>query len=74
MDYEYTDTDDNGLTDSELHERFDEVLDEGYTLNDIAGIEFAASRVLRECDPIAYRCCFSDWLDAELQDGDVIEL
>jgi hypothetical protein len=40
----------------------------------IAGMEYQASRALREVDPIAYRCGFNDWVDAELQDGNLIEL
>ena len=27
--------------------------------------------MLKECDPIAYRCGFNDWLDAEVSDGNI---
>ena len=42
---------------------FDEMLDECYPSVTIAGIEFPASKILRECDPVAYRCTLADWED-----------
>lgn len=44
-----------------------EALDEIYSFKSVGG-PFACmqpSRVLEECDPTAYRCGFSDWLDSE---------
>lgn len=67
MDYEYWDlSTGEPLTDHELHERYDDMLDECYETVSIGEITFSPSTVLRECDPIAYRVYFSDWLDAEL--------
>lgn len=45
-------------------EQFNEFIDE--TSGDIVilGMSFCASRLLSECDPIAYDCGFADWLDA----------
>ncbi len=46
---------------------YDDMLNECYSLKSVGGI-FACmspSRVLRECDPTAYRCGKNDWLDAE---------
>ena len=74
MGYEYTDTSGNGLSDYDLHERYDEMLDECYEPVTVTGMEYQTSRALRELDPIAYRCGFNDWLDAEMQEGNVIEL
>ena len=73
-EFEYTDTDANGLTDYDLHERFDEMLDDVYEDCPIAGLEYSTSRALKQVDPIAYRCGFHDWLDSEIQDGQIIEL
>ena len=39
----------------------------------VAGMEFAPSDILRELDPIAYRCGFNDWADAEGIDVDDLE-
>lgn len=54
------------LDDYELHQRYDDMLDEIYESANIAGYEYQTSRALKEIDPIAYRCGFNDWLDAEL--------
>lgn len=55
-----------GLTDHELHERFDDMLDDVYGDVEIAGMTYPASRTLLRVDPIAYRVSFNDWLDSEL--------
>lgn len=52
------------IDDSTAHEMFDEGLDEGPEV-EVAGLTFAPSTILRECDPVAYRCYFNDWADAE---------
>lgn len=44
---------------------FDEMLDESYPSFKIGQLEYFPSQILKECDPIAYRCEFNDWLDAE---------
>lgn len=43
---------------------YDELLDELHSPIIVGGIEFEPSRVLKELDPIAYRCGFNDWLDS----------
>ena len=53
------------LTDQEAHEQYDEMLDEVYTPYNIGVLEFNASRVLSELDPIAYATGFNDWCDSE---------
>ena len=73
-EFEYTDSDGTGLTDYDLHERYDDMLDEVFEDCPIAGLEYSTSRALKQVDPIAYRCGFNDWLDSEVQDGQVIEL
>lgn len=61
------------ITESEALERFDEMLDEVYGMAKIAGFEYRTSRALRECDPVAYRCGFNDWVDGEMAD-DIFEV
>lgn len=49
---------------------YEEMLDECYP---DTPFNISASRILRECDPIAYRVGFHDWLDSEEEeqaDGD----
>lgn len=62
------------LNDSDLHDMYDDMLDEVYGTVSIAGYQYSASRSLREIDPIAYRCGFNDWLDAEITEGNIVEL
>ena len=67
MTYEYYDLfTGEGITDYELHERFDDMLDECYGTVTVAGMEYDTARALKELDPIAYRCSFHDWIDSEL--------
>lgn len=56
MSYTYID-------ESDAEQQYDDMLDELYPV-EIGDMSFCASRVLKELDPIAYNCGFSDWLDA----------
>ena len=58
---------------SEAIEAYDDMLNEIHEWPVIGGISFAPSDILRECDPIAYRCGFADWADAEGIDTDDLE-
>lgn len=48
-------------------ERFDEMLDENYSLELVGGpfAHMSAARVLKEMDPTAYRCGINDYSDGE---------
>ena len=37
----------------------------------IAGIEFLASDILKNCDPVAYRCGLNDYLDCISYDFEI---
>ena len=58
---------------SEAIEAYDDMLNEIHDWPVIGGISFAPSDILRECDPIAYRVGFHDWIDAEGIDTDDLE-
>lgn len=50
------------LTPVDIEKMYDQMLDEVYPpFMDM----YDASRVLKEVDPIAYRCGMNDWLDGE---------
>jgi hypothetical protein len=55
------------MTEQDIQERFDEMLDEVYGDIDgmisVAGYRFPVSAALRKLDPIAYRCGLSDYED-----------
>ena len=57
------------LDDYDLHELFDEYLDEIYGTVEVAGLTFDVVTALKELDPIAYHCSYVDWLSSELEDG-----
>jgi hypothetical protein len=59
------------LTDRDLEERYENMLDEVYGLVSIGGYKYSTSRALKEVDPTAFRCGFSDWLDSEI--GETLE-
>jgi hypothetical protein len=68
-EYEYWDiVSGEGLSESDLYDRYDEMLDEVYGEVAIGGLTYDTAMALREVDPIAYRCGFNDWLDAELSE------
>ena len=48
---------------------YDDELDETYQDYEIMGLSFSASQVLKECDPIAYRCGLNDLADSELREA-----
>jgi hypothetical protein len=49
----------------EATEAYNEMLNDCYPMVKICGYEYEPAYALKECDPIAYRCGFSDWLDSE---------
>lgn len=56
----------------DLEARYDDMIDECYSFKDVGG-PFAfmlPSTVLKECDPIAYRCGLSDWEGEEFTEFD----
>ena len=62
-----SDTDNNMryMNEYEATEAYNEMLNDCYPMVNICGYEYTPAYALKECDPIAYRCGFSDWLDAE---------
>lgn len=64
----------SGITTWEdAREAFEELLDDVYGDVILGGLPYSHGRVLREVDPIAYRCGLLDWLDGEGIDGDDLE-
>lgn len=53
------------LTEDQLREQYDDMLDEVFPSYEFAGATFLPSSLLRGADPIAYRVGFHGWLDAE---------
>ena len=55
MAYKYID-------ETEAYSQYDDYIDEMTGDVTILGMSYSASRVLKEMDPIAYSCGFSNWL------------
>lgn len=60
---------DQRIEDFEVDGLYAETLDEIYPVVNVAGMEYSTSTVLREVDPIAFRCGVLDWVDSNLSDG-----
>lgn len=58
---------------SEAEQSFDDMLDEITGPVKVGSLEFVASRVLREMDPIAYRVGLHEFIDSEGIDSDDLE-
>ena len=61
------------IDDGEMTKRYRDFLDEVNGPVCIGTLEYCASRVLEEVDPIAFNCGFSDWTDAEWEIYEEIE-
>lgn len=60
------------LTEDELHDSFDDALDQHEPLR-IGSLTFLPSKVLKECDPIAYRIGVDEYADLLAGDGTFVE-
>lgn len=56
----------------EAIDAYDEMLDVTMDIGD-AGAYATAAEIVRNCDPIAYRVEFFDWLDSEGVDSDELD-
>lgn len=66
--------DGEALSDRDLEQMYDEWLDELEGMVRVGAIEFFASDVLREMDPIAYRVGLHDYIDHMLTDGEITDV
>lgn len=58
---------------SETVAAYDELLDDVYPHVEVGGYDWNPSDVLAKMDPIAYKCGWADWCDAEGIDTDELE-
>ena len=57
-------------TEEQAYAAYDESWDETYPETPLG---ISAARIVKECDPIAYRVGFSDYVDGLIQDGYTVE-
>lgn len=53
------------MNEQDALQQYDDFLDECYGTINICGLDYSASVAFKEVDPIAYRCGFNDYCDAE---------
>lgn len=58
---------------SETVDAFDDLLNEIHETVTLLGVEYYPSELLKDTDPIAYRCGWLDWCDSEGIDTDDLE-
>ena len=58
------------ITERTALEMYEEMLDDCEGPVELCGMTYSASHVLREVDPVAYRCGFNDYVDS-LTDDDI---
>ncbi len=54
---------------TECEGAYDDYLDDGCEPYHFGYLTFYPSQILSQCDPIAYRCGYTDYLDTELSDA-----
>lgn len=62
------------LDDYDLHERYDQWLDEIYPEVELGHSVFQPSEILKELEPITYRVGFSDFLDSMTENDSIIDM
>jgi len=66
---------DYGSDDDAMCRQYDDFLDEVHEGNaSCCGIAVIPSKFVKENDPVAYRCGFTDWLDSEIKNSNLVEL
>lgn len=58
----------------ELEEQFEDMLNDVYPMIEIVGMYFEPGAALKELDPIAYRESFLDYINSQVEDGELEEI
>ena len=61
------------ISERTAHAWFDEMLDDCEGPVELCGMTYSASEVLREVDPVAYRCGFNDYVDSLTEEDVFVE-
>lgn len=61
------------LTDDTLDDMFEEYLTEVYGEFKVGNDSFDAGHIVRELDPVIFRCELANWLDNEVTEGNIFE-
>ena len=58
----------------ELEEQFEDMLNDVYPMIEIVGMYFESGTALKELDPIAFREAFLDYINSQVEDGELEEI
>jgi hypothetical protein len=61
------------MSESEAKDNYDAFLNDCYDVVTIGYSEFYPADILKNCDPIAYRCGFADYADSLAEEGIQVE-
>lgn len=61
------------ITEDMQIDMFDQFLDEMHDEVTIGDITFSPSKILEDCDPIAYRCFFNDYESSQIESEEWLE-
>ena len=62
------------ITEDEAEQMFDEYLDDSQEVINVAGLKFYPSKILSECDPIAYSLYLDEFIDHLRENSDIYVL
>jgi hypothetical protein len=62
------------MSEHELVEAYEDMLDEVYGLVEVAGMSYDTSVLLKNADPIAYHVGMSDYADVLMSDDENLEI
>lgn len=57
---------DAGLVPVDMGQRHHDMLSAVYGTVNVCGLEYDAADLLKDCDPVAYRCSFADYVSNEI--------
>jgi hypothetical protein len=61
------------MSEYEAKDNYDAFLNDCYEVVTVGYSEFYPSDILKNCDPIAYRCGFADYVDSLSEEGIQVE-
>lgn len=61
------------ITEDELEDLFNDMLDDIYGMVEIAGFKYDTSRAWKEVDPVAWKLSLNDYADSLIENGDEVE-
>lgn len=68
---DYVDEGGELFSEDELNDAYENMLTDAYGTVLVAGFEFDAGAVVREMEPVGFRCGMLDWVNMRVSDGEL---